>query len=350
MIKQKTYETIINNLPIGFTTVDENGVTIDFNQAAELITGFSKEEVIGSPHNEVFHPTPGEEPCPLFKHAILRKEPATAKEKTFIKKTGEIITLLVSVAPLYDSDGNFIGGVEIFRDVTEIKRFERERQHILAMFAHDMKNSITTSIGFASRILSGKLENQNECLKIILDELRTVETLITDFLEFSRFEAKEYKPEIQEIDLCNLIKKQIEPISIKARAKNISVLFENDKDQGWTITTDEKMIKRALSNILDNALKYNKPSGKIIIRLKDSGEGVLIEVEDTGIGIPESKQVYIFDAFYRISRDNKGSGLGLSIAKKIIETLGGRIWVKSVFGEGSIFSFFLPRHYSVKSP
>lgn len=343
MIKQKTYETIIKNLPLGFTTVDENGITIEFNEAAELITGFSKEEVIGMPHNIIFHPKPTEEACPLLRHALLQKQPATAKEKLFVKKTGEMITLLVSVAPLYDSDGNFIGGVEIFRDITEIKRLERERQHILAMFAHDMKNSITTSMGFASRILAGKSENQNECLQIILSELKNVETLITDFIEFSKIETKEYKPEIHEIDLCSLLRKQIENASLKSKEKNISIEFKNESGQSYIIKTDEKMIKRTLSNLLDNAIKYNKPCGQIIIRISDLGKDVLIAIEDTGIGIPEDKQVYIFDAFYRISRDNKGSGLGLSIAKKIVEALGGRIWVKSVYGKGSTFSFTIPK-------
>lgn len=343
MIKQKIYETIVNNLPIGFTTVDEYGITIDFNQAAEVITGFSREDAIGKPHHEIFHPRLGREACPLFRHALMQKEPATAKEKTFIKKTGEVITLLVSVAPLYDSDGKFIGGVEIFRDVTEIKRFERERQNILAMFAHDMKNSITTSIGFTSRMLSGKLDNQGEYLKIILDELKTVETLISDFLEFSRLEAKEYKPVIKEVDLRKIISKQIENVALKAIEKNITVLFETEKAEIQLIYADEPMIKRVISNLLDNALKYTASGGKITVRLSNIDDGVLVQVQDTGIGIPEEKLIYIFDAFYRVTRDHGGSGLGLSIAREIIEAHGGKIWAESSYGKGSVFSFTLPK-------
>lgn len=344
MIKQKIYETIVKNLPIGFTTVDESGVTVDFNQAAEIITGFSGEDVIGKPHNDIFHSKPNQELCPLFTYALKKKEPATAKEKSFTKKTGEVITLLVSVAPLYDSDGKFIGGVEIFRDVTEIKKLERERKNILAMFAHDMKNSINTSIGFTARMLSGKLENQNEYLQIILDELKTVENLISDFLEFSRLEAKESIPQIKEIDLCNIISKQLENIALKAIEKNISVLFEMEKNETQIIRVDEFMIKRVISNLLDNAIKYTNPGGKITVRLKNTNEGVLVQVEDNGIGIPEEKQHYIFDAFYRVDSDHKGSGLGLSIAKEIIESHGGRIWFESIYGKGSTFSFILPKN------
>ncbi len=345
MIKQKIYETIVKNLPIGFTTVDESGITVDFNHAAEIITGFTKDEVIGKPHNNIFHPVLGNEGCPLFKHAFVEKEPATAKEKTFTKKSGEQITLLVSVAPLYDLEGRFIGGVEIFRDVTEIKRLERERKNILAMFAHDIKNSINISIGFTSRILSGKLENQEEYLKIILDELKTVEVLIGDFLEFSKLEAKESVPQVKEINLSDIIKKQLENIILKANEKNISVIFIPGEVSLPPIYADENMIKRVISNLLDNAIKYTNPFGKVTIKLTSINEGVLVQVKDNGIGIPEDKQQFIFDAFYRISTERKGSGLGLSIAKQIVESHGGRIWVESTPGKGSIFSFTLPKKY-----
>ncbi len=343
MVKQKIYETIVKNLPIGFTTVDENGITIDFNQAAEIITGFSRDEVIGKPHHQIFHPNSGLDECPLFKYAIQQKEPIVGKEKNLFRKTGEIITVITNVAPLFDEDGKFIGGVEIFRDVSEIKKLERERTNILSMFAHDMKNPIATSIGFASRILSGKQENYEEYLKIILDELKTVEVLIMDFLEFSKLEAKEYKPEFEYIDLYSKLSKHAESAAIKAKENDISVLFEPDGTDFPPIKADSMMINRVILNLLDNAIKYTNPGGKITVRLSNTDEGALVQIKDTGIGIPEDKLPFIFDAFYRIVRDYKGSGLGLSIAKEIIEAHGGRIWVESVYGKGSVFSFILPK-------
>ncbi|MCX7913469.1 MAG: PAS domain-containing sensor histidine kinase [Thermodesulfovibrionales bacterium] len=342
MIKQKIYETIVKNLPIGFTTVDEEGITIDFNEAAEVITGFKKEEVIGKSHVSIFHQKTGVEGCPLFRHALISKEPVTAKEKKFVKKSGEVITLLVSVAPLYDSEGKFIGGVEIFRDITDIKRIERERKNILAMFAHDIKNSITTSLGFTSRILSGKSPDLKEDLKIIIDELKTVEHLISEFLEFSKLESKETIPNLEEIDLYQMILKEVDSIAIEAGKKNINISFVTDEHPPVFIKADETMIKRVLINLLDNAVKYNIIGGKITVRLIRTDQEVLVQIEDTGIGIPEDKQHMIFDAFYRATHTHKGSGLGLSIAKQIIELHGGRIWAESVYKKGSTFSFTLP--------
>lgn len=345
MVKQKIYETIVENLPIGFTVVDENGITIDFNRAAETITGFSKEDVIGKPHNNIFHPQPTQEECPLFKYALTEKTPLTAKEKHFVKKSGEIITLLVSVAPIFDFEGKFIGGIEIFRDMSEIRKLQREMKNILSMFAHDMKNSIATSIGFTSRLLSGKQDNYQECLTIILHELKIVELLILDFLEFAKIEAREYKPKFEDINIYELISKQVEIISLSAMEKNITVILECKNAETQTVKADGIMINRVISNLLDNAVKYTNIGGRITIRLSNEREEfMLIQIEDTGIGIAPEHMPYVFDPFYRIKRDHKGSGLGLSIAKGIVEAHGGRIWVESVLGKGSVFSFTIPAH------
>jgi PAS domain S-box-containing protein len=343
MVKQKIYETIVDNLPIGFTVVDENGITIDFNRAAETITGFAKEDVIGKHHNEIFHRQPVKEECPLFKYALSQKKPLTAREKHFVKNTGELITLLVSVSPMFDSDGKFIGGIEIFRDMSDIRKLQREMKNILAMFAHDMENSIATSIGFTSRLLSGKQDNYIEYLNIILHELKTVEVLIMDFLEFSKIEAREYKPECEDTDIYNLLLKQVEVASLNANEKNIAVVLNPTETEIKTVKADKVMINRVISNLLDNAVKYTNPGGKITITLSDKEGDILIQVQDTGIGISPEHMPYIFDPFYRIKRDHKGSGLGLSIATEIVESHGGRIWAESVLGKGSTFSFTIPK-------
>jgi two-component system phosphate regulon sensor histidine kinase PhoR len=186
------------SLPIGFTLVDEEGMIIDFNPEAEVITGYLKSEVIGKSHLEILHGTSDKEACPLFRYALQKKQQTAAVETNIKQKSGELITIVASISPLFDGSQNFIGGVELFRDITEIKKLERERKNILPMFAHDMKHPVITAGGFLSRLLSGKAgpvaEAQAGYLNIIKDELQKVEELISDFLEFSRFEASEYRP------------------------------------------------------------------------------------------------------------------------------------------------------------
>jgi transcriptional regulator with PAS, ATPase and Fis domain len=134
MEKGEIHDIIIKNLPMGYSVVDKNGIIVDFNHAAEEITGYSKTEVIGKPHLSILHTTP---------------DKASIK-----KKNGDLITIGVTAFPLVDSSGNFIGGVELFKDITESNRLKIERKNILSMFAHDMKNPIVTAGGFSCYVSS----------------------------------------------------------------------------------------------------------------------------------------------------------------------------------------------------
>ncbi len=347
MKKEKIYTTIIKNLPVGFSIVDEEGIIRDFNRAAEIMTGFIKHDVIGKSHLEIFHGSKNKEACPLFKHAIQEHKQKVETDAKIRKKNGELINISVTAFPLFDSKGNFIGGVELFRDITEYKKLAREHKNLLSMFAHDMKNPILTSGGFLSRLLSGKAgtltPNQQDYLAIIRNELSKLEGLIVNFLEFSRFESKEYKPLFGPFDMGSAIREHIESAGIEAQKKNVKIHFECPEDSSPVIQADTAMITRAITNLLDNAIKYTDSGGSITISLSDRGKDVLLQIVDTGMGIPEDQLPYIFDAFYRAERGSAGSGLGLSITKKIVEAHDGRIWVESSSGKGSTFSLTLPK-------
>jgi len=345
--QRQIYEIIKNNLPIGFTLVDEEGVVVDFNPQAEAITGYLKNEVMGKSHLEILHGTSEREACPLFTYAIQKKQQTVEIETTLKKKSGEFITIAATISPLFDKDSCFIGGVELFRDISAIKKLERERKNILPMFAHDMKSPVITSGGFLSRMLSGKggplTEVQTSYLKIIQEELKKLEELLLDFLEFSRFDAKEYKPLKSACNLEATISHQIDTIRPEADRKDVMIFFEYPETPVSLINADCRMINRVISNLLENAVKYSNPGAIITVRLNERGKDMLVQVIDAGKGIPEEHLPYIFDTFYRVSRDSGGSGLGLSIAKTIVEAHCGEIWAESMPGKGSTFSFTLPK-------
>ncbi len=347
MEKQKMYNAVIQNLPVGFSIVDKNGLIVDFNPAAAEITGYSKGEVIGKPHFEILHGSSDRDACPVLKHALWRNEQTIAAETTIKKKSGEHVTLSVTAFPLLDDNGDVSGAVELFRDISDTKRLERERKNILSMFAHDMKNPITTSGGFLSRLLSGKAgpltEKQQSHLESMRNELYRVSDLLADFLEFSRIEAKAYIPVRRAFNLEICLRRNIEAAKIEADKKGLSIVFEYNGDIPTSILADPGMMDRVIANLLDNAIAYTDTGGTIRVTLFEMDGEILVSITDTGIGIPEDKLPYIFDAFYRISRDSKGSGLGLFIAKTIIDAHGGRIWVESTSGKGSTFSIMLPK-------
>ena len=232
---------------------------------------------------------------------------------------------------------------ELDNNLREIRKLERERKSILSMFAHDIKNAIVPSVGFLKRILAGKTKNLTGDLQLIRDELTTAEDLLTNFISFSRFDTKEYKPVLGQFDLKAAILNQIENAKIRADRKNIKVEYEFSEGTLPPLKADGTMINRVITNLLDNAVKYTGPEGTINVKLLDMDKNVLVQVRDTGIGIPEDQLQYVFDTFYRASSEGKGSGLGLSIARTIVEAHKGEIWAESTQGKGSTFSFTLPQ-------
>jgi len=232
-------------------------------------------------------------------------------------------------------------------DITRFKRLERERKNILSMFAHDMKNAATTSEGFLLRLISGKAgalaKKQQDYLEIIRDELKQLAQFISDFMELARLEAKEYKPILAPCNIQAEIQKSVEAVQLEAQKKKITISIELQETMVPMINADADKINRVIRNLLDNAIKYINEGGTVTVKLSDRGNEILVSFMDTGIGIPKDHVSHIFEAFYRVSRDSKGSGLGLTIAKTIIEGHAGRIWVESAPAKGSVFSFTLPR-------
>ena len=231
-------------------------------------------------------------------------------------------------------------------DITKFRKLERERKNILSMFAHDMKNPAVISEGFLSRLISGKAgaltEEQQNYLEIIHSELNKLSQLISDFLQFSRFEAIEYKPVHAPFNIEEEIRKNIEAEKVEAEKKKIIIGLEQPDTITPIVNADAAMVNRVIRNLLVNAIKYTGPGGTVTIKISDKSNEILVSVKDTGIGITKDHLPYIFDTFYRAG-NSKGSGLGLSIAKTIIEGHGGRIWAESIPDNGSTFSFTLPK-------
>lgn len=232
-------------------------------------------------------------------------------------------------------------------DITRFKRLERERKDLLSMFAHDMKNAVVASQGFLSRLISGKAgvlaKKQQTYLEIIQDELKRLSQFVADFLEFARLEAKEHKPLLAPCNIQAEIQKSVEAVALEAQKKRITMTIEPQGIMLPMINADAVKISRVLRNLLDNAIKYTDEGGAVTVNIADRGNEILVSFADTGRGIPEDQMRYIFDAFYRVNRDSKGSGLGLSIAKTIIEGHGGKLWAENAPVKGSIFSFALPK-------
>lgn len=350
LLDRDIYRLVIQNLPLGFLLVDKNGAILDFNETAQRLTGYSRDDVIGKSHFEIIHGSKDPGSCPLIMHVFKEHMPSVASETRLKTSNGEAIELLVTAFPLLDGSGNFIGGVEFFRDITEIKRMERERKNLFSMFAHDMKGPLAGTSGLLERLLSGKAgplnDKQRDYLSTVIRSLSSVQFLVSELMEFSRLGSGKYDPVPGPYNIGEALHEQIEMTKVAAGKKGIRVVYECAEDAALIIDADGAMIDRVLVNLLDNAVKYTDTGGTVTIRLVNEANYVRVEVQDTGIGIHERDMPCVFDAFCRVSREKEGSGLGLSIARAIVEAHHGTLSVDSEPGKGSRFWFVIPSFFS----
>jgi len=245
-----------------------------------------------------------------------------------------------------------IGGIGAMRRQTALIDREVERQNIVSMFVHDMKNPVTTAGSSVSRLLSGKIgiltETQREYLALIKHSLNKLDMMLIQFIDFLRIESQEYKPVFYPLDVVFALSRNIEDMKVLAEKKGLDILFEYPETIS-PVYADLMMINRIITNLLDNAIKYTDSGGTITVQVLDSDDSIVIQITDTGIGISESHIHEIFNPFYRVQRDSEGSGLGLFIVKTMVEAHKGRILVKSIPGKGSAFSFTLPKHEGMYS-
>lgn len=228
----------------------------------------------------------------------------------------------------------------------KLAKLENERNNLLSMLAHDMKNPALVAKGFSERLLKGKVglltKRQKECVRIINRELSRLEQLIMDFLDISKFQSRKFKLNSISFDILLKIKNQIEVFRVEAENNNISLLLEFPEVNMIQVHADVTQIDRVISNLVGNAIKYSSAGGKVIVKISLQNRDVLVQVQDTGKGIPKEHIRHVFKPFYRITNDHSGSGLGLPIAQSIIEAHGGKLWVESIPGQGTTFSFTLP--------
>jgi two-component system phosphate regulon sensor histidine kinase PhoR len=220
------------------------------------------------------------------------------------------------------------------------------------MIAHDMKNPLVVAGGFLKRLAAEKAgpttEKQNSYIELILGEITKVQNLISALSEFSRHETGAYTPDRVSYDLEKALHQWIELAQTEAENQNIQVHLVFPEKGLPVVNADPSIIERVVANLLNNAIKYTPPGGTVTVTAFEREDDLLVEVSDTGIGIPAEDLPYIFDAFHRVRQGperkrTEGTGLGLYICKKIVQAHGGSITAESSPGRGASFRFSLPK-------
>jgi two-component system phosphate regulon sensor histidine kinase PhoR len=249
----------------------------------------------------------------------------------------------VTAAPVRAAGAS--SAVLVLHDITELRRLERVRRDFVANVSHEFKTPLTAIQGFAETLLGGALDdnvNRTRFMEIIREQAQRLARLTDDLLKLSRIEAGRLDLESGPVSVAGLVNGCVESARLKAESKGLRIMVELPEFLP-AVRGDAVQLGEVLQNLVDNALQYTPPGGRIDVTAYSNGHEVIFTVADTGIGIPESDLERIFERFYRVdadrSREAGGTGLGLSIARHIVDAHGGRIWVESAVGQGSRFRF-----------
>ncbi|MFH1074360.1 MAG: ATP-binding protein [Candidatus Firestonebacteria bacterium] len=241
------------------------------------------------------------------------------------------------------------GLLAVFYDVTEIRKLERAKTEFVANVSHELRTPLASIKGFTETLLEGALDdkkNNRKFLGIIQENVNRLDRLIGDILELSKMEPVQLKPVKEFLNIKEVIEKTVEILRPAWKKKNIKVEVRIPVNFPQACANKD-MLEQVFINLMDNALKFNKEGGSLIVEAEETPGAIKVSVKDTGLGIPEQDQFRIFERFYRVdkgrSRELGGTGLGLSIVKHIIELHGGTVDVESKINEGSIFYFNLPK-------
>jgi PAS domain S-box-containing protein len=352
----KSYtDNILASLTSGIVTIDLDGRIVTLNPAAELMTGFFAGEVCGHYCTEVFAPTPdlGE----LLMETLANRIPVLGVTLALRRRNGRVTPVELSAAPLRGGDGKELGVVGVFRDLTRVRQLEdrlRRSDRLAAIgelaagLAHEIKNPLTSLLTF-SRHLTRRFEDpefRQKFLTVVPRELERINTIVERLLELARPARLTFTP----VRLPALLERVLELYGERLDAQGIRVMRDWPRDVP-AVWADHEALYRAVVNLVANALDAMSRGGQLTLRLaltdvdpltgaRTNARPVVIEVEDSGHGIPLGDLDRVFNPFF--STKDGGTGLGLALTQKIVEDHGGSIDVRSAPGEGAVFRIALP--------
>ncbi len=350
---------ILDNSAAAITLTDDQERIVSWNRYTEHLFGMTKEDLYLKPVSSLYPP---EEWTKIRKAEIRKLGSKHHLETQIIRKDGQPLDVDLSINVLKDANDNIIGSVGILQDITEQKRFQQmllqakmaaeeansAKSLFLANMSHEVRTPMTTITGMIDLTLDSDLTpDQRENLSTVKNAAEILLSLLNDILDLSRVEAGKVHLEDIELNLHNIVQSVCKGLSVLARNKNLELQWQVDSNVPDTLIGDPVRIRQILVNLINNAIKFTF-QGKIVTAVKLKGQKddsyeLQFSVTDEGIGIPQDKQNSIFEVFTQAdtstTRRFGGTGLGLSISKRLVEMMGGQIWVESEEFKGSTFFF-----------
>lgn len=344
LAEQKTkVSAIINGMGEGLIGCDGQGIIIHLNQAALILLGKPDENLIGESFAALF---------PDIAKAIgYLFNSMDALEKKIVDISREHRDFRVSISPIFDEKKmQNAGFVLIIQDRTEQAELDRMKSDLISIVSHELRSPLTSIKGYIDLMMSGDLgaipDGMKDYLSIVSSNANRLAALIDDMLDLSRIETGKLNMSFGKVEikyLCDYVF-----LTLKPQAEQKRLKFGVEVEEGLSVSGDQDRLQQALTNLVSNAIKYTSSEGWVTIRAKRRNGQVTIDVLDTGMGINPDNQKKLFQKFFRVknekTRNIGGTGLGLCIAKSIVEAHDGRIEIDSEEGNGSCFTIALPAY------
>lgn len=361
LLEEKRWlESVVRHSADGILILDARGRIIGINPAFERIVGWRVEEIRGRTCQDILDPRTRTgallcpDLCPLLAGRVGPEGSATI-ELTYRRKSGGRVDVEANYAIIRHERGQVLGAIVGVRDITARREAEELQNTFLSVISHELQTPITIIQGYAEFLADPEVTlpvaEWRQKLTIIQEEGQRLQKMVDNLLTASRLQigAIELRPE--PLDLMRLVDRVAQRLRVAHRDRTLEV---NVPDDLPVVTADEERIEQVLLNLIENAFKYSPPEGSVTVSGRMTGTEVILTVTDRGAGVPPAERERIFERFQRLDsrlvRQLKGAGLGLFVAKAIVEAHGGRIWVEEAPTGGAAFSFSLPRQQAAALP
>ena len=325
------YETLLNSVQDGIIILDQEKRIWLVNPAARVAFELEAGRIENKPFREVFQ-------HPDLLQLLSREDLTTPYRGEIALEEGQVLSAQVTPIPE-------VGMAVIMQDITNLKELDSIKSDFVGILSHDLRTPLTAILGYLELLKRvGPLnDQQQEFAQRIQVSVQSITSLINDLLELGRIEAG-FDSRKEAISMSEILQSVVESMQSQAAKKGQSLEAEIPDTLPYVIG-NPLQLRQLFLNIIDNALLYTPPKGRVGLQTHATEEQIIVQITDTGIGIPIADQPYIFDKFYRGSNlptNTPGTGLGLAIVRIIADNHRGRIWVESTIGQGSTFTVILP--------
>ncbi len=345
---------MLKSLGEGVFATDESERIIFMNERAEYISGKTLKDVENNTSSEIFMFLKKKEGSKrilrMARTTLERKSTFIFPEGTFLSRSNKEIPVSGACSPIRNGKQEIIGTVTIFQDITKKHELDQMKDTFLSVAAHQLRTPLGSMRWSMELLLGGDLgkipKGATEVLEQIYNNSERMILLVDDLLDMARMTESKGREEKKMMDAGMILGEVVKTMRSEGERRGVSIVFKKPKTSLPKVAVAPKHFYEAIENLLSNALKYNKEQGSVTLTLGADVDKVLIEVADTGIGIPKDDQPSIFSKFFRaknaVLKETEGSGLGLSVVKSYLEESDATIRFESTEGVGTTFYIEIP--------